>query len=237
LDLNASQALDPEDQVLSRQAVCNGDNGLTTLLAMTRVSIDSATCAAGAGLQINSGFDLDGNGELEPSEYQKNQLLCDGRDGAMGSAGPAGHDGANFQMQALVAAPALCPAGGSTLLMALDINHNGFYSAGDPEQQSLTLCNGENAPPTAYSPVAAIRPCGDTVPYKEVLLRLANGQILGSFSNDTNGTMTRLSFLPDGTFMDTDGSSCAFSLSTSADHLSRSISWSGSVQEQWLVHY
>jgi hypothetical protein len=236
LDGNGNGVFDPSsDQVLSRQAVCNGSDGYNSLVAASRVTVPTSTCVAGSGIQINTGVDSDRSGVLDPSEYLSSEILCDGATGSSGPIGPAGQDGSSFALTIVTAPLSVCPAGGSTLLMALDVDHLGSYSADEPEQQALTLCNGASAPATAYSPVEAIQPCGATVAYKEVLLRLANGQVLGSFSDDTSGTMTRLAFLSDGTYMDTDGSSCVFSLSTDSTSSTRSVSWSGSVQESWSL--
>ena len=118
-------------------------------------------------------------------------------------------------------------------MMATDINNTGVYNSQFPNQQSMTICNGQNGVTPAFTTVETITACGNNVAYKEVLLRLQNGQVLASFSNDTGGTMTRLSFLPDGTFMNTDNSGCVFSLSTSSDGKTRSISWSGQIQQSW----
>ena len=164
------------------------------------------------------------------------QIVCSGQDGAAGS------NGHSMQFSILTAAPQLCPTGGSTILMALDINDNGFYSATDPNQQMMTICNGVNgtngtngvdAPVAQFSPVEAIIPCGNTASYKEILLRLQNGQVLASFSDNANGLNTRLTLIPDGTFMTSDGTNCVFSLATSVNGLQRSISWSNQVQISW----
>lgn len=93
--------------------------------------------------------------------------------------------------------------------------------------------DGRDAVLPGTTPVGLIHACGDTVAYKEVLLLLANGQVLGSFSQDTGGTMTRLALLPDGTYMNTDTSGCVFTLSTSGT--TRSISWGNQVRQSWTV--
>ena len=271
IDENTNSKLDVGEPVLNAQVVCNGQNGanganglngtngFSTLFSLNRVGVGLEACPSGSGLQVNSGLDSDRSGILEPAEISQAQILCDGANGATGAAGPAGRDGHDLVFQAVDAAPEVCPAGGKTLMMALDINNLGSYSALDPDQQSMTLCNGLNGQngvdgqngkdgsngangqnghdglTPAYSPVEPILPCGNTVAYKEVLLRLSNGQVLASFSDNVNGDMTRLVFLPDGTFMDTDNSNCTFSLATSVDGTSRSMSWAGQVQLSWAV--
>lgn len=158
------------------------------------------------------------------------QIVCNG---------VTGSNGHSMQFSILDAPLQVCPAGGSTVLMALDINDNGFYSATDPNQQMMTICNGVNgadgvdAPVAQFSPVEAIIPCNNTASYKEILLRLHNGQVLASFSDNASGLNTRLTLIPDGTFMTSDGTNCVFSLATSVNGLQRSISWSNQVQISW----
>ncbi len=144
------------------------------------------------------------------------------------------------------ALPEECAAGGIVYIFFFDSNGNTFFDSEDSVSKKYSVCNGtkgangsdgQNATLPGYTPVEAIRACGDTVPYKEVLLRLSNGQVLGAFSNDASGNMTRLAFLSDGNFTNTDNSGCNFSLSTSDDGQTRSISWSGAVQKTWPVYY
>lgn len=177
---------------------------------------------------LNSSFD-------EEDTIVKKYPVCNGSSGADGKDGTNGHDGNGVAFNVVAADMSSCPNGGSTVLMATDIGNTGIYDITAPNQQSMTICNGLNAQVPSYTPVEPITACGDTVAYKEVLLRLSNGQVLGSVSNDIGGTMTRLAFLPDGNFMNTDNSGCNFSLSTSADGNTRSISWSGSVQKSWSI--
>lgn len=161
----------------------------------------------------------------------------DGADGKNGTDGTNGKDGVGVAFKVVSADLATCPAGGSTILMASDPTNSGVYDVTSANQQAMTICNGQNAQAPSYTPVEPIMACGESVAYKEVLLRLSNGQVLGSFSNDIGGTMTRLAFLPDGTFMNTDSSACVFSLATSSDGKTRSISWAGQVQKSWEIHY
>lgn len=244
VDVNNNHINDGDETPVSTQVVCNGQNGangsdgLSTLLAMNRLSTTASTCAAESGLQINSGLDQNRNGSLDPSEINQTQLVCDGQNGSIGASGPAGSNGHSMQYSVLTAASQVCPAGGSTLLMALDIHDRGYYSPTDPNQQQMTICNGQNgtnAQTPSYSPMDAILPCGNTVSYKEVLLRLNNGQVLAAFSDNASGLNTRLALLSDGTYLNTDGSGCTFSLTSSSDGHQRSISWFNQVQKTWTV--
>lgn len=234
-DVNLNGSRDPSESVLSRQVVCGGANGLTTLFAINRVTTSLTACPSGSGLQLGYGVDTNTNQVLDPSEIAQTQVLCDGANGASGAAGAAGSDGASTVLKVIPAASSACPAGGSTILMALDVQHLGQYSTSAPNQESLTICNGQNAAVSAYTPVEPIQPCGNTVAYKEVLLRLSGGEVLASFSENANGLNTRFSFLPDGSYVDTDASGCNFSLATSADGSQRAMSWLGQVQKTWAV--
>lgn len=274
-DQNQNGLIDVEEDVLSRQIVCNGEDGedgssgsdgsngsngangqdgFTTLFNMDRVATGLNACASGSGLQISAGVDGNRSGVLDGSEISQAQVLCDGQNGAVGAAGPAGMNGVSMVYQTVAASVNQCASGGSNILMALDVSHTGVYSPSQPGQQAITICNGrdgangedgedgedgtdghdgQNATLPAYSTVESIMPCGNTVAYKEVLLRLQNGEVLASFSQNTSGDMTRLAFIPDGTYMNTDGSGCVFSLATSG--ATRSISWSGQVQRTWSM--
>lgn len=69
-------------------------------------------------------------------------------------------------------------------------------------------------------------------PYREVLLRLNNGQLLASFSDNINGYNTRFVLIPDGTYTNSDGSGCTFTVSTSG--LTRTIAWAGG-SKHWSI--
>jgi hypothetical protein len=250
-DSNSNGTQDEGEVSISSQIVCNGLNGATgatgatgadgysALIATNRITTDSESCVSGSGLQISYGLDLDRSGILDASEITKSEILCDGNNGDTGAAGPAGSNGHSVVFAVVPAPIQVCPAGGVTTLMALDTLDIGVYSALDPDQSSMTICNGsngqdgQNAIIGAYTPVDAIMPCGNAVAYKEVLLRLNNGQLLASFSDNIQGLNTRLSLLPDGSYIDTDDSNCNFSVSTSDQ--TRSISWFGHVQQSWPI--
>lgn len=197
------------------------------------IDVSQATeieCACG-GSVYTVFVDMNGDGVLDSSEaVVSRQVVCNGLNGAPGSDGQNGY---SMVFEVVPAPVQVCLAGGNVLLMALDIGRTGVYDISYPSQQSITLCNGQNGQISGYSPVEAIQACGGGGAYREVLLRLANGQVLSSFSEDSGGTMTRLAFLPDGTYMNTDSSGCIFSLATSENGASRSISWNGEVQMTW----
>lgn len=245
-DKNDNSAMDASDELVHAQIVCNGTNGAngssgahghSSLISTQRVNVGLSACAAGSGLQINFGLDVNDNLVLEPSEITAPDLVCDGETGAIGSAGASGATGTSVIFQTVAASVQMCAAGGSTIIMAEDVDHSHSIGSEDQNIQEVTLCNGSNganAPVPAYSIVEPIFACGNSVAYKEVLLRLSSGQVLGAFSDNASGAMTRLAFLSDGTFMNTDNSGCTFSLATSGS--TRSISWFNQVQMTWSMN-
>lgn len=85
--------------------------------------------------------------------------------------------------------------------------------------------DGKDAPITPYSLVKEIQPCGPgSSPWKEVILCMAGGDLLASFSDNASGTNTRLSNIPQGNYIDTDASSCNFSVSIDANNNS-TVTW------------
>ncbi|HVK60357.1 MAG TPA: hypothetical protein VM432_02355 [Bdellovibrionales bacterium] len=264
-DENSNGVLDESEEVLNVQIVCNGEdgsngsdgedgsNGYSTAFSLTRVETSAEACSSLSGLQIDSGLDADRDGILDAEEIASTKVLCDGANGAAGAAGAAGSNGYDMVFQTVAASPEQCPAGGSNILMALDTDRSGTYSAQDSNQQAITLCNGQNgtngqngqdgedgedgedAILPAYAPVDVIYPCGNNGSYPEALLRLSNGQVLASFSENANGKNTRFSFIPDGSYVTTDGRNCQFSLSTSGT--TRSVKWSNQVQKSWQISY
>jgi len=191
----------------------------------------SEECSSG-GMVYTVYIDVNLSASLEEEDSViKKYNICNGTNGSNGQKG----NGVAFAV--VSASIEQCPTGGSTILMATDVGNTGVYDVMAANQQSMTICNGQNATVPGYTPVEPIYACGNNVAYKEVLLRLSNGQVLGSFSDNVEGRMTRLAFLPDGNFVNTDNSGCSFSLSTSSDGKTRSISWSGQVRKSWSVSY
>lgn len=157
-----------------------------------------------------------------------------------GTPGPQGLPGVNTVIEQSSASLVQCPAGGIILVSGIDNDVSGNISAGDSNIQSSIICsgingtngqNGQDAPIPAFTAVKAIAPCGvGSAPYKEVILLLADGSLLSSFSDNFAGQNTRLAFLPDGNYVNTDGSNCSFSVSTNGT--TRTLSWSGGL-ESW----
>lgn len=159
--------------------------------------------------------------------------------GNPGIPGTPGSNGYN-SVAAILPTASGCAAGGTTLLVALDTNNSSFLDEFDSNIQSSEICNGVagidgsngqdgsngnngtngsdgiNAPPTPFTPVGIIDPCGDAPGiYDEVFLQLANGTILASFSSNASGLNTRFSVLVPGSYVTTDGSNCYFTVNSS----------------------
>lgn len=142
----------------------------------------------------------------------------DGKDGADGKDGVDGQNGHSMVFETVVN-PSACVNGGYTLLIAVDSDDSGLLDPSDSNLQSLTICNGEDAPASPTDIAEIIDPCGPEGSYDEVLLQLANGQIIASFSANGNALNTRFAIIPDGNYSTTDGTGCNFSVSGSV------VSW------------
>ncbi len=158
--------------------------------------------------------------------------------GATGSQGTAGTNGApglagsNGVSSAFIITPATileCASGGYDIALT-DTTHSQTISicngnAGATGNAGTNGTNGQNGGTVSFSLVQVIQPCGAaSSPWKEVLLGLQGGQILSSFSEAASGTNTRFSFIPNGTYSDTDASGCSFTVSGDGS-TTNSITW------------
>lgn len=69
--------------------------------------------------------------------------------------------------------------------------------------------DGEDAPPTAYSVVEMLNPCGTQSQFDEILLKTASGKWIAHFSSGGNQFLT---VITPGTYRTTDGTNCYFTL-------------------------
>lgn len=77
---------------------------------------------------------------------------------------------------------------------------------------------GPQGPEGQAAVVEVIDPCLDAPGiYDEVILRLANGQLLASFSQNASGLNTRFAILTPGSYQTTDGSNCSFTVTAEGD--------------------
>jgi pilus assembly protein FimV len=208
----------------------DGKNGTATLLSITR-SDSLPGCNGGSGITVVSYVDADGSGTLTPGDPILSQaVVCDG---ATGAAGPQGDAGTSCTVETVDPDPNVAPNGGalitcgSTSTLVL----NGAPGPAGPQGDA-----GVPAPPTAYSVVNVIDPCGPSGGADEVFLQLANGTVVASFSDNAAGQNTRLSILNDGTYETSDGTNCIFTVSTNTQVTpnTRSITWPGG-GETWTM--
>lgn len=158
-----------------------------------------------------------------------------GVDGANGSDGAAGSNGLNSLVTANRSDSIdslICEdSSGVVITVGLDDNNNNILDASEQDSvafvcdglagpagpqgpQGNTGPQGPAGPVSPMSIVSVIDPCGDAPGiYDEVLLKLQNGTIIASFSDNANGKNTRFSLLVPGNYVTTDDSSCAFNVS------------------------
>jgi len=205
--------------------------------AVTAVSSDAPSCASG-GYTLSSGIDLNDNGVLDASEITSATQVCNGTNGTNGQNGSNGQDGLDGQQglpgqngtnghNSLVSilssssgGGASCANGGITLFSGVDLNDSGTLTISEI-QYSADVCNGVNgqdAPQNPFMPVGLVDPCGPSGGQDEVFLKLSNGTLVASFSNNTAGAYTRLSVLKPGVnYMTTDTDNCYFSVDSNGN--------------------
>jgi hypothetical protein len=106
----AANGILEDDEVDTTNVLCHGVDGLQALVVATPVPIGSPDCELG-GDRIDSGLDLDRDGELDPEEVTETAFLCApkaevGGWGGGGCAGGAGLGGLGLGVFGLLAARA-----------------------------------------------------------------------------------------------------------------------------------
>lgn len=138
--------------------------------------------------------------------------IHDGLEGEAGEQGIPGTPGADGRsiVFSLTDAGVLCENGGSVFMVAYDDNDNAVLDVlEDSGLASAVVCSGsdgEDAPPTEFTPVGLIDPCLDGAGQDEVLLLLGSGDIMAWYYN------LGLSVLPDGSYITTDTQACHFTV-------------------------
>lgn len=61
-----------------------GNNGYTSLIDITRVTVPPEICASESGILVNSGIDQDRDVILDNYEITRSEVVCDGADGEDG---------------------------------------------------------------------------------------------------------------------------------------------------------
>lgn len=190
-DTNRNGKLDlSEDEGLQSMTICNGTTG-----AKGDTGATGATGATGdKGDKGNTG-DTGAKGDTGDTGAQG----AKGDTGDKGDKGDTGETGAKGDT-------------GDTGATGATGSKGDKGDKGDTGATGATGPAGSSGTPAGYTPVAVVDPCGASGGYDEVLLVLANGQILASFSDKANGENTRFSLIKPGSYVTTDGTNCYFNV-------------------------
>lgn len=144
---------------------------------------------------------------------------ANGKDGLDGTSGASGSNGIGCSVST-VSNGALITCGENTVVVlngkdGLDgtDGQNGAAGRDGVDGHNGTNgsngTNGQDAPQSAYAVVSVIDPCGTSSGFNEILLKLANGQIIAHYSQ---GNKEFLSFIGPGSYVTTDFSPCYFTV-------------------------
>ncbi|MEQ6342297.1 MAG: hypothetical protein M3A44_11745 [Gammaproteobacteria bacterium] len=125
IDKNINGVLDA-NEVTKSEAVCNGANGVNTLITQS-IEPAGSHCLNG-GVRLDSGMDTNHNGTLDSAEISSSSYVCNG--GGVSSSSPA-------VLVASTSEPpgSNCLAGGSKIEAGLDLNSSGAL---DPREITST---------------------------------------------------------------------------------------------------
>lgn len=200
----------------------NGINGVNALVDLIDSAHGGGLSCTGSGITVLAGSDLNSNGTLQLGEVVSSRDVCNGTNGVDGAAGQNGTNGTNGTdgVNGTNGTDGINGTNGADGADGQDGTNgtngtNGSDGAagpkGDKGDKGDAGADGANA--TAFTPVGIVDPCGDAAGvYDEVFLRLSNGMLLASFSDNDNGKNTRFSLITQGSYKTTDNSSCYFSV-------------------------
>lgn len=176
VDLNNDGQLQ-ETEISSTSFVCNGldgQDGLNSLITVTPV--EGTEQFPNGGVEVNIGFDLDGNGELDENEISSTTFVTNGADGQNGTDGADGQDGFDTLVRTweVEEDSETCEEGGYGIDFGLDTNRNGILDESEITNTEV-ICNGEDGLSVRYS-VELLQPSED----------YPNGGFLVSFGLDQN---------------------------------------------------
>lgn len=117
--------------------------------------------------------------------------------GPPGPQGPAGKDGNSCSIEKLENGAVITCGGTSVVILN-----------GEDGQ------DGEDAPPTSYTVTEIINPCGTNGAFDEVILRLANRQLIAHYSG---GGKEFLTIIGPGSYTTTDSAPCSFTVDSNLD--------------------
>lgn len=118
--------------------------------------------------------------------------------GERGPAGPGGVDGSSCSIVQLVNGVRISCTDGTEAVV---------LNGSDGQ-------DGADAQPTMYSVVEVINPCGPQATFDEVILKLANGQIMAHFAS---GSKQFLALIGPGDYTTTDSTHCHFTITNTGD--------------------
>lgn len=117
----------------------NGEPGLNSLVLTNVIPDGDANCPNG-GTRVESGIDLNGNGQLDADEATVT-YVCNGTDGIDGTSGEDGANGSSSIISVTpLAAGGVCTLGGVEVTWGVDSDDNGELN-GD-EINTNTVCSG-----------------------------------------------------------------------------------------------
>lgn len=129
LDNNSNEILEI-NEVQNTKYVCNGINGNSSLT--TVITEPTSTNCENGGIKINSGLDINGNGDLEENEITSSAYVCNGIDGNISLTKITNE---NSGMN--------CENGGLKIDYGLDLNDDGELNDNEIQYTTYT-CNGLN---------------------------------------------------------------------------------------------
>lgn len=198
-----------------------GPQGYGAGVTVTQLSVGDPNCQNG-GVQLVNFQDLNNTGvQTNNDPLLGLTYVCNGangNDGTNGTNGTDGSDGTSTTFSIVADSGANCTNGGFDLTLTDGSHSQTEYVCngvnGSNGQAGLNGTNGSNGGTVTFNLVQVVEPCGAaSSPWKEVLLGLQGGQILADFSETSGGQNTRLSFIPNGSYGDTDESGCSFTVS------------------------
>ncbi len=174
-----------------------GADGYSIVTASEVVASGDYFCYYG-GVRLRIARDTNRSNTWDQADSEQQIVnVCNGRDGSNGTNGSDGTNG----VDGTDGSPG---QNGSDGVDGAD---------GRDGEDGTDGRDGADAPTSPFLPVEIVDPCGDAPGvFDEVFIRLANGKLLASFSDNSNGQNTRFSILVAGNYMTTDGSHCYFTV-------------------------
>lgn len=205
-DRNYNNVLDT-NEIQSSVLVCNGANGLNSLVRQTAIARGAMECGGLGGVAYASGLDTNRNNQLEMSEESQRGVICNGLTGAQG---PEGLATLARQSSGGMADSVCGRAGGIVIETGPDTDRNNRLDSMEVTQRSV-ICAPEQGYNTLTRPVAISsgdRNCPNGgVQFQSGLDRNRNNELDMNEVDYISGVCNGLNGLPgtdgqDGTFLE-----------------------------------